>query len=349
MKLHRALAAAAVTAVVGPLALFAAPSASAANAADGQPAPAFTGGVVGNGQHPQPPTQEPSSAKPSPAAPGSASASPAPSAKPTQEPGKGTASPSASPSPVRTRPTFCSPIFDVDRGKTGLRGLPSRIVAGSGWHEFTYRVTNVAKLKVMETDLNIALGTADPKLQDVAELAVTVEWYNPVTHAWKPVEGVGADFMASEDFATVKNLKPGEYADARMRIKAGEKAKAGTGYFFTNGYTWAEDDKCGFDEISQFDFSVLPAGSKPGKVDDAKGRTGSSDEAKKQQQKQHDKVGQKPAGGDGKLAEVPVSGKLAETGSSSMLPAAAGIGGAAVVAGAAAVFVVRRRKAGSAG
>ncbi|MFI0915539.1 LAETG motif-containing sortase-dependent surface protein [Streptomyces abikoensis] len=352
MKLYRALATAATAAVVGPVALFAAPAAFAADGdarpaaiAPGQPDPAFTGGVTGNGKPPvQQPAQEPSgdgtpTAKPSPTVSASASA------KPSQEPGK----PGTTPSPAHTRPTFCSPIFDVDRGKTGLRGLPSRIVAGSGWHEFTYRVANVSKLKVMETDLSLDRGTADPKLRDVAELDVSVEWYSPANGKWKPVLGEGAKFLDNEDFVTVKNLKPGEYADVRMRIKAGEKAKPGTGYFFTTGYTWAEDDQCGFDEISQFDYTVLAAGAKPGKVDDAKSKPGSSDDAKKQQQKQHDKAGQKPAGDSGKVDQIPVSGNLAETGSSSMLPTVAGIGGAAVAVGAATVFVVRRRKTSLAG
>ncbi|MEU6481738.1 hypothetical protein ABZ858_33655 [Streptomyces sp. NPDC047017] len=35
------------------------------------------------------------------------------------------------------------------------------LVAGSGRHGFTYRVTNVSKVKVMETDVSLDLGTAD--------------------------------------------------------------------------------------------------------------------------------------------------------------------------------------------
>ncbi len=49
----------------------------------------------------------------------------------------------------------------------------------------------------------------------------------------------------------------------------------------------------------------------------------------------------KPQGGS---EQLPVTGSLAHTGSSSALPAIGLIGGAAVVAGAGAMFVVRRRK-----
>ncbi|MFE0175751.1 LAETG motif-containing sortase-dependent surface protein [Streptomyces sp. NPDC059002] len=252
----------------------------------------------------------------------------------------------ATPSPTYTRPAFCSGIPDEDRGKTGLRGLPSEIVAGSGWHEYTYRVTNVSTVKLMETDLSFYLGTADPKIDDVSELAVTVEWFNPKSGAWQAVEGGNSEWNDNEDFATVGSIAPGAYADSKLRMKIGKEAKAGTGYFFTTGHSYGEDGQCGFDKISQFDFTVLPAGSEPGKVDDAKGRPG----AKKDQDalaKERAKNGDTPQGGRSEVrTEARVAdGDLAETGSSSALPVMAAAGGAAVVAGAAAVFVVRRRKA----
>ncbi|MEV0375704.1 LAETG motif-containing sortase-dependent surface protein [Streptomyces sp. NPDC050636] len=292
-----------------------------------------TGGVAGNGKSP---AEEPT---------GKVTASE--SAEPTASE---STQPSDEPSPVYTRPTFCSGIPDEDRGKTGLRGLPSKIVAGSGWHEFTYRVVNVSKIKVMETDVSLSLGTADPKINDVSELSVTVEWYNSATGKWKPIEGEGAEVFDNNEFATVKSLKPGEYADAKMRIKIGEKAKSGSGYFFTIGHSFGEDGQCGFDEISQFDFTVLSAGSKPGKVEDAKGKPGKPGKPGRpgapNKSSEPGKVGNKPAPHGG-LDEIAVSGKLAATGSSSALPTVAAIGGVAVVTGAGAVFIVRRRKARS--
>ncbi|GAA2297073.1 hypothetical protein Scani_76110 [Streptomyces caniferus] len=349
MKLHPALATAAVTAVLGPMALLSAPVAHATGEApapaDGRPASAATASA------PQTPAADGSdgrgeeqTGRPTEAAtPGAAEpAAPAP------------ATPSAEPSPTYTRPTYCSGIPDEERGKTGLRGLPSKIVAGSGWHGFAYRVTNVSKIKVMETDVSLMLGTADPKINDVAELSVTVQWFNPATGKWKPIEGEGAAFRDSDEFATIKSLKPGEYADAKMRIKIGGKAKAGTGYFFTLGHSYGEDGQCGSDEISQFNFTVLPAGSRPGKVADAKGRPGKPGKAGPL-----GKSGGRGTAGpleksahhlspQGTLDELPVTGRLAETGSSDALPTVAATGGAAVLAGVGTVLVVRRRRAGSA-
>ncbi|MGW1072985.1 LAETG motif-containing sortase-dependent surface protein [Streptomyces sp. NPDC002537] len=371
MKLRRALATAAVTAVIGPVALLAAPAAHATGeqSATGT-GPAAASPAPGADHRTTPDAPKGDGAKTSAdtaATPGDAKndtkndtkddakndkgdsgSGKKPSTAPSQPGDRTDAGPSAAPSPEYTRPTFCSGLMDEDRGKTSLRGLPSRIVAGSGWHEFTYRVTNVSKVKVMETDVSLYLGSADPKVDDVSQLSVTVEWYDPNSGKWERIEGDGARFDAEHEFATVKSLKPGEYADAKMRISIGGKAKAGSGYFFTIGHSYGEDGQCGFDEISQFDFSVLAPGSTPGKVGDATGKPGkpstSGHGAKGSQGGDAGKnPGHKPAG-QGPLSEIPVSGSLAKTGSSSDMPMIAGIGGAAVVVGAGALFVVKRRK-----
>ncbi|GAA2429296.1 LAETG motif-containing sortase-dependent surface protein [Streptomyces macrosporus] len=339
MKLRRALSAAAAIAAVGSVSLLASPAAhakgetpadsgapSAPATTEPSPEQSATGGAADE--------EEPSAGQPGDTAASPERAEPTPSATTS----------SATPSPTYTRPSFCSGIPEEERGKTELRGLPSKIVAGSGWHEFTYRVSNISSVTLMETDLTLYLGTADPEIGDVSELAVTVEWLNPQSGAWTPIEGEGAEWDDNQDFATVGALKPGEYADAEMRIRIAESAKAGTGYFFTTGHSYGEDGQCGYDEISQFDFTVLPAGSEPGKVEDAEGKPGDTDG-------QVGPVKDRPEGGEGghapqgDLAELPVGGNLAETGASSALPTAAAVGGAAVVAGAGVVFAVRRRRA----
>lgn len=334
MKFHRTAATAVAAVSIGSAVIFAAPAVYAAQevpatggaSTAATPDPPTTGGVADNEKR----SLEQSAGKATDSAP----------AKPTAAP---STKPSDQPSPAWTRPTFCSGIPDEERGKTGLRALPARIVAGSGWHEFTYRVVNVSKIKVMETDVSLDLGTADPKIRDVSQLSVTVQWYNPATRKWKPIEGEGAKFQDNEEFAAVKNLKPGEYADAKMRIKIGAKAMAGSGYFFTIGHSYGEDGQCGFDKISQFDFTVLPPGSRPGKVEEVKGVPVKAG---------HVSGGMgmrgKESAAHGMLDELPVTGRLAETGSSNALPTLAALGGAAVVAGAGGVFVVRRRTSRSA-
>ncbi|MCX5197079.1 LPXTG cell wall anchor domain-containing protein [Streptomyces sp. NBC_00249] len=364
MKLQRFLATTAVMAAVGPAALLAAPAAHAEGVTPSPSVAPSTSASAPAGGHtsPTPNPGRPSGgtnggtsggsdggARPSTSAhPGTGtSAQPGASANPgasaSTKPGpSASGTPGATPSPSWSRPTFCSGIPDEERGKTSLRGLPGKIVAGSGWHEFTYRVSNVSKTTVMETDVSIFLGTADPKLHDTAQLAVTVEWFNPNTGQWKAIEGGDAGVFDNYEFATAKQLKPGEYADARMRIRIGDKATPGTGYFFTIGHSFGTDGQCGFDDISEFDFTVLAPGSKPGSVGDSKGKPAKPGTPGLPDPKAD--AGNKPAPQGGR-AELPVSGRLAETGSSSTLPTVAALGGAAVVAGAGAVFLVRRRRA----
>ncbi|MEU0299650.1 LPXTG cell wall anchor domain-containing protein [Streptomyces sp. NPDC006175] len=350
-QFHRVLATAAVTAVIGPVALF---TAQGAYAAGEDPSPSVSSSPT-TVPEPSPTTATPTATATvgtgaGETSAGETSADEKPATGTVADPTAATESAkpgTAEPSPTYTRPAFCSGIPDEERGKTSLRGLPSKIVAGSGWHDFTYRVTNVSTTKVMETDVSLYLGTADPDLDDIAELAVTVEWFNPATDTWKPIEGEGAGVLDNDEFATVKTLGPGEYADARMRIKVGASAKAGDGYFFTIGHSYGEDGQCGFDDISQFDFTVLAPGSEPGAVEDSEGKPGAVDEAGAGVPAgAHG--GNKPAP-QGELGEIPVSGKLAETGSSSTVATTAALGAAAVALGAGAVFVVRRRgTAGSA-
>ncbi|MFK8851053.1 LAETG motif-containing sortase-dependent surface protein [Streptomyces sp. Ac-502] len=81
--------------------------------------------------------------------------------------------------------------------------------------------------------------------------------------------------------------------------------------------------------------------SKPGPVDDAKGKPVHG----KGRPGKPGTAGNQPASHGGH-DELPVSGTLAETGSSDRLPNLAAIGGAAVLAGAGAVVIARRRRTG---
>lgn len=358
MKLNRLLATAALTAVVGPVALFAAPGAYAVGELPADSAPAAPSATAATPAA----TPEPTA----PAGGGADALSPAVRSAAGSSTASGSTAAESSdtapaPDPTYTRPTFCSGIPDEERGKTSLLGLPKEIVAGSGWHDFTYRVTNVSEIKVMETDISLDLGTADPKLDDTAQLAVTVDWFNTATGAWKPIQGDGAEVLGHENFATVKAIAPGGHTDARMRIKIGDKAEPGTGYFFTIGHSYGEDGQCGFDDISQFDFRVLAPAVEPGgtggtgSAEGSEGTPGKTTGATPAPGRAEETQAVADTGGEGNTPapqgaadERPAGGSLASTGSTSPAPALAGIGGAAVVMGAGAIFVVRRRKAGSA-
>ncbi|MCC3770414.1 LAETG motif-containing sortase-dependent surface protein [Streptomyces sp. UNOC14_S4] len=348
MKLRRALATAAVTAAIGPAVLLSAPTVHAATG--DQVAPGVPAATTAPGDHRIPgATKAPVEPTPGPTKGESKEPTTGPTAPEAKPSASASASASASSKPPAedpADPATCEKETEEERSSASLHGLPSKVVAGAGWQEFTYRVSNVSKVTLTETVASLYFGSADLEIDDVRELAVTVEWYDKARSTWVPIQGEGAKADAETGFATVKNLKPGEYADARMRIKAGAKAKPGAGYFSTISWSTGADRKCGYDKVDFYDVDVLAAGSKPGKVDDATGKPEkpSGHDAKGSQGGDAGKdPGRKPAG-QGTQSEIPVSGSLAKTGSSSDMPLIAGIGGAAVVVGAGALFVVKRRK-----
>ncbi|MFF5130819.1 hypothetical protein ACFY41_28340 [Streptomyces syringium] len=341
MKLRRALATAAATAVIGPTALLVAPYAFATGespAPSASPDPSVTPSVSSTPSTSPSPVVEPpaSSAPPSPAAPSSATTSVSTSTS-TGEPGPSatSGSPTAGPSSTSTSsPDACEEYSDEARIKTELLGLPSKIVAGSGWQDFTYRTTNTSDRELRSVVAYMDVWTWDGRGEGKeTSQYLTVQWYDPQKRAWQPLP---EDFG---DFAETENLGPRQYADAKLRLKIDAKAPAGYGSAFQAGSYTGHDGKCGDAEGSIYSFDVLPVGSKPGKVDDAKGTTGRPGPS------QH---ANRPAA-RGSLSTLPVTGELARTGSSSGLPTIAVLSGAAVAVGAGAVFVVRRRKADAAG
>ncbi|MBH5336452.1 LPXTG cell wall anchor domain-containing protein [Streptomyces pactum] len=172
-------------------------------------------------------------------------------------------------------------------------------------------------------DAYVALGAIDAEdFEDVSKY-LTVEWYDEGA-GWKPVDDeVGY-------FASITELKPNEYSDAKLRLKVDAKTPGSYGFAMAIGAYHDEDDLCGFSEYMDYEFDVLVAGTKPGtEVPPAEGKPST------------EKPKPAPQGG---LEELPVTGELAETGSSSALPTIAVIGGVAMAAGAGAIFVVRRRR-----
>lgn len=333
MKLRRALATAAATAVIGPTALLVAPYAFATGeptVPSASPDPSLTPSASSTpGTSPSPVVEPPaSSAPPSPAAPSSATSATTSTGEP--DPSSTSGSPTAGASSTTTSsPDACDVYADEARIRTELLGLPSKIVAGSGWQDFTYRTTNTSDKELRSVVAYMDVWTWDGRGEGKeTSQYLAVEWYDVRKQSWQPLP---EDFG---DFAETENLGPRQYADAKLRLKIDAKAPAGYGSAFQAGSYTGHDGKCGDAEGSIFYFDVLPVGSRPGKVDDAKGTTARPGKP------QHTN---RPAA-QGSLSTLPVTGELARTGSASGLPTVAALSGAAVAVGAGAVFVVRRRR-----
>ncbi|WP_430377046.1 LPXTG cell wall anchor domain-containing protein [Streptomyces sp. B1-3] len=335
MKLRRALAAAAATAAIAPLALFAAPSAFA----DGTPTPTTTESTPAADSTPADATSTPADPATTPADPtttttatgtpttgasGSATASSSPSTSPT-----GSASATSSPSPSESdKPgDACevdedSPIIeDSDVLHSSLTGLPESIVAGSGWKNFKFNVSNSGDDTIKDIQPIVAVGAVDWNFDEDYSDLVTVQvkqggsWVDVSTQF-----GEGGTFNSFD-------LDGGDSVSYQLRVKVDREVPSAIGiaiglaeYSDDQGCWVSQDDNYGI-----YYFEVLPAGSDAGKPGDAKPQTGGKSAIKD-------------------VNGVDVDGQLAETGSSSALPVIGLVGGFAVVAGTGVVFAMKRRK-----
>ncbi|MEV5598294.1 LPXTG cell wall anchor domain-containing protein [Streptomyces sp. NPDC052496] len=341
MKLRRALAAVTATAAIAPAALLAAPAAYAAEPPGQTPTatasaatpstPTPTSGATGPSGTPAPD----GSSKPPQGGGGTTTGAPVPpkGAVPGKNTESGPGVPTATPTTTPTAAPECEDWSSERSVRAELRGLPSKIVAGSGWVDFTYRATNISTGRILSVEAYAQVFALDNKTSDDVSSHLSLEWFDASTGRWKPVAGPeeGDGYFAS--IGDADGLRPGEYAEARLRLKADARTPASYGGAVSVGWYLNADLKCGFSESADYPFDILPAGSTaPGHVPDSQGKPGT--------RPNHPA----PQGGKKQQARLPVTGQLAETGTSSGLPALALSGAAAVAVGAGAVFAVRRRK-----
>ncbi|MFE0249652.1 LAETG motif-containing sortase-dependent surface protein [Streptomyces sp. NPDC059010] len=339
MKLRRALAAAATTAVIAPIALLSAPAAFATDETTAAPTestsapaePAPTEDETTPATEEPTPTQDettPTTEEPAPTEDETTPATEDPT--PTEEP---TATVTPTPSASESAPEevdFCEDAGDEEVGlsedlHSGLSGLPETIVAGSGWTDFTFNVSNSGDQDIKNIKPLIGVAAVGWDAEDYSG-QITVQVFNKQTGSWQTLAdaaGEGATFTAF-------GLGAGQSTSFKLRLSVSGKVPDAIG--ITGGFAqysdadgcWMADDPNGW----VYFFDILAAGSDPGDPDDAKPQTG----------------GQKPISD---VSEVDVDGSLAETGSSSTLPVIATVGGVAILAGAGVVFAMRRRKVGA--
>ncbi|GAA1185743.1 LPXTG-motif cell wall-anchored protein [Kitasatospora gansuensis] len=278
---------------------------------------------------------------------GEAAASSAPSASastsalPSASAGTST-SPSASPEPSHTpgavgdlpRPSpgkECREYpFGENSVRSELRGLPGTIVAGSGWHEFGYRATNISDRTLAQVDLNIDLGVVrSDGVTDVDQLLLTLQWFDVADQTWKKAPKEIANYGL---FAGARDLRAGEYVDARMRIRVENGAPAASAYFFTVGYSLGVEGKCGHGAAYRWDFKVVPAGTPPV----------SGGSSPRPVPATHPSASASPVPAPDRVS-LPVAGRLASTGSSDDTPLLTALGTGAVLLGTGTVVLARRR------
>ncbi len=382
MKLRRALAVAATTAALAPLALLSAPAALATEGDAVTPGTSVSETPETSGT-PTPGTQEPTE---KPGEPGDSGAEPdepgdkpgepggkpgdaqKPGEKPGDKPGdkpggKPGEDPGGKPGDDATKPGGEEgdkpPSWGKDHEKdptpepcevddeTGddlesrlelsLQGLPRKIAAGSGWHEFTLTAANSSDDELGEVNWLAAVDNFSNSEHERNWLSTyaRIQYLDPAAGGWKSI----IDEVSDGSYFGKTTLGAHEQIELKLRLDISAKAPAGPGYALgLGGYTDAELE-CTHSSFDFFEFTVL----KPGSDIDYPG------EAIELPDRPAPRPAPKPQGGAKPIKHTTVttaptpSGSLAATGSSSALPTIGIVGGVAVVAGAGAVFVVRRR------
>ncbi|MEU6384841.1 LAETG motif-containing sortase-dependent surface protein [Streptomyces bauhiniae] len=339
MKLRRSLALAAATAVLSPVVLMTASVAQAeenpssptsTESASAEPegnvtsTPAGETSTSAGAETSTPPAENTTSAAPSqdttsPSASASVSTSPSASAS-------ASASGSASTGPEDCDET--DPKLDKELS-TSLTGLPSKVVAGSGFHGFKLNVKNSGTHSYKRVDLGVFAAAISDDDYDATQY-LTLQYQDPSTGKWNDISVDEDDEAAG--YLGYTDVKAKESFSIDLRLSVDKKAPAGFGFAINIGMYADEQGNCVAASGTDFyEFDILAAGTTPGPVDDS---------TPKPQGGSKPLPTTKPAGN----TQVVPQGHLAETGSSSALPAIALAGGAAVALGLGAVFVVRRRR-----
>ncbi|MFJ8462938.1 LAETG motif-containing sortase-dependent surface protein [Streptomyces swartbergensis] len=326
MKLRRAMAAAAATAVIAPVALLAAPAAYATDETTPTPSPSVSESTPETS--PTPSTSVSESApetSPSPSTSVSESApetSPSPSTSVSESaPEPSTSAPEESETPD-PEPSVCEDT-KVD---VSITGLPGKIAAGSGWHKFSLNVANNSDSTL--NDLDFFAGASPDKNGEelFSSKQVQLQAWDPQDKIWVDLNegGYAVGYVGYTD-----ELKPEYQVNIPLRLNVSKSAPVGAGFSLGATIYGDNDDECiGFGDVS-YKFQIVAAGTDTGGTKPQEG-------------------GKAPVTDEKPNGDTPeVTGSLAETGSSSALPMISLVGGAAVVAGAGAIFVVRRRKAGA--
>ncbi|MER6737004.1 LAETG motif-containing sortase-dependent surface protein [Streptomyces puniciscabiei] len=337
MKLRRAMMTAAATAALAPFALVCAPAAFAEDspsATVSSPDATESTPAADPSTSPAADTSSPdATASDSPAASDSASASTSASASASGS-ASASASASASTGPSESAepsdgPTTPSGICEEDDAHykskihASLSGLPGEIAVGSGWHPFTLSVKNPTSSNLKDVIFYAGVGPSDPNAQYAFKTS-QVQLQVKYDGSWYDVEdGAGH----SNGYLDLNNIKAGQTVNYQLRLTVKAGAPVGEGLTIGGGMYFDDEENCiGTDQASYL-IKIVKAGT-------------DTDGTKPQEGGQVPVPTQKPS----KTNTQDVTGSLAETGSSSMLPTIGLVGGVAVVVGAGAVFAVRRRK-----
>ncbi|MFF4657125.1 LPXTG cell wall anchor domain-containing protein [Streptomyces sp. NPDC001381] len=227
--------------------------------------------------------------------------------------------------------------FALDENLTArITGLPNKIVAGSGWHDFEFKVDNDSDQDLTNVYIDAFLEYGDDTDAWLSEGLAVIQvkedgkWTDGFQDSYEDEDGKTVNVTGSF-VALLDSLEKNSSTTLDLRVKVKASAPAGSSFALSEAIYAGKDSAC-YGNGDFYDVEILAAGSDAGDVDDAEPN------------------GQKPDATDGTRAQgeaKEISGSLASTGADSALPVIGLVGGIAVVAGAGAVVAVRRRRTGA--
>ncbi|WP_340558744.1 LAETG motif-containing sortase-dependent surface protein [Streptomyces sp. GSL17-111] len=207
-----------------------------------------------------------------------------------------------------------------------INGLPEQVAAGAGWQNFSLTIENNTGEKKDFAQAHVYTWAFTEDGGDESE-HISLQVKN-IHGTWVDVD---TDW-SSDQYGFVGNgsLDAGQSSTLQLRLSVDEQAPASLGVALGYAFYLNDDGETCTDSVSEdYYFEIIAAGKKPN-GNDAKPQGGKTE---------------LPAKPDSKPdADLKIEGELAQTGSDSNLPMFALAGAAAVALGAGAMFVVRRRK-----
>ncbi|WP_234326807.1 LPXTG cell wall anchor domain-containing protein [Streptomyces sp. NRRL S-337] len=218
-----------------------------------------------------------------------------------------------------------------------VHGLPSQLTAGGAGTPFSMTLTNTTGKPLGEVQPFLLVSSAEDVDRPYWELET--EYRDAKTGRWKTFHDAEPD-----DLFGFFAVGPRSTITLQLRTRVVKDAKPGAGYALAAGDYRNRDGSCGSAKEAWYDFTILPAGTKPTQPPTTEpsepGKPGGTAGSSHSAASGGGTSGPDSTGGLGPQG----SAQLAATGSSSALPAIALAGGAAMVVGAGAVIGVRRRK-----
>jgi hypothetical protein len=124
---------------------------------------------------------------------------------------------------------------------TAITGLPNKVAAGSGWHQFTLTIDNPSQTKVSNVHLFAGVSSTDVGFKAFPTSQVSLQAYFPKTKRWQDVTDTAGH---TDGYFGWGWLNPHGHINVPMRINVKKNAPIGKGVALGAGFYLDATHKC---------------------------------------------------------------------------------------------------------